>query len=64
MLPTVRGGRTSPMRSYLRSVCGCMPNASAAMLMKYSSSSISTTCHDSKLIRHARRLLIRIESMH
>ncbi len=34
MLPIVRLGCTSPSRSYLRSVCGCMPSIRAATLMK------------------------------
>jgi len=34
MLPIVRDGWISPRRSYFRSVCGCMPSISAAMLMK------------------------------
>ena len=34
MLPTVRSGRTSPNRSYLRSVCGCMPSMRETVLMK------------------------------
>ena len=34
MLPIVRVGCTSPSRSYLRSVCGCMPSIRAATLMK------------------------------
>ncbi len=37
MLPTVRAGRTSPRRSYLRSVCGCMSSIRAATEMKISS---------------------------
>jgi hypothetical protein len=38
MLPMVRAGRTSPSRSYLRSVCGCMPSMRAAVEMKINSS--------------------------
>jgi len=34
MLPMVRVGWISPSRSYLRSVCGCMPSMRAALLMK------------------------------
>ena len=34
MLPIVRVGCTNPRRSYLRSVCGCMPSIRAATLMK------------------------------
>ena len=34
MLPMVRVGCTSPSRSYLRSVCGCIPSIRAATLMK------------------------------
>ena len=34
MLPIVRAGRTSPSRSYLRSVCGCMSSMRAATEMK------------------------------
>src|SRR5207237_392840 len=34
MLPMVRVGRTSPRRSYFRSVCGCMSSSRAAMLIK------------------------------
>ena len=37
MLPMVRAGCTSPSRSYLRSVCGCMLSIRAATLMKMSS---------------------------
>src|SRR5262245_5315451 len=34
MLPIVRDGCTRPRRSYLRSVCGCIPSIRAATLMK------------------------------
>ena len=44
MLPIVRDGWISPSRSYLRSVCGCMPSISAAMLMKIE---ILFDCHTS-----------------
>src|SRR5262249_20608156 len=40
MLPIVRVGCTRPRRSYLRSVCGCMPSIRAATLMKKSSCSM------------------------
>ena len=39
LLPDVRLGARSPRRSYMRSVCGCTPESSAATLMMYTARS-------------------------